>query len=131
MTSIVGTWALVRATATAADGTPMPPPYAWPTGMGRVTFGADGRMMSVLCEGRPMIPEGAAREYNSYCGTYTFDGKTLRTKVDASAAATPVGSEQIRDVRFEGPLMVLRPPTRTIGGKVVQRELYWEKIATV
>ena len=48
---IVGTWALVRATATASDGTPMPPPYAGETGMGRVTFNASGRMISVLCDG--------------------------------------------------------------------------------
>jgi hypothetical protein len=42
-----------------------------------------------------------------------------------------MGSDQIRDVRFEDGLMVLRPPARHYGGAVEQRELYWEKIADV
>ena len=99
--------------------------------MGRVTFNAEGRMMAVLCDGRPSLPDGSAREYNSYCGNYAFDGKQLTTKVDAAAAATRLGSDQVRDVRFEGGLMVLRPPQRPYGDRVEQRELWWEKIADV
>src|SRR4051794_31892127 len=58
MDTIIGTWRLVRAAASAADGAPLPPPYGG-QGMGRVTFNADGRMMAVLCDGRPSLPEGA------------------------------------------------------------------------
>ncbi len=131
MTEIVGTWALVRATATAVDGTVMPPPYGGDKGMGRVTFNADGRMMAVLCDGRPAIPGGAAREYASYCGNYTFDGKQLITRVDAASDPGRIGSDQVRDVRFEGRYMVLRPPLRTYGSNAAQRELYWQKISDV
>ena len=129
--SIVGTWRLVRAVSTGADGKPLPAPYGGGKAMGRVTFNADGRMMAVLCDGRPSLPEGTAREYNSYCGNYTFDGSRLVTKVDAAASATRIGSDQVREVRFENGLMVLRPPQRPYGDRMEQRELHWEKIADV
>lgn len=130
MSGLTGTWRLVRATSAAADGTVMPPPYGG-EGMGRVVLGADGRMMAVLCDGRATLPAGQAREYSSYCGNYTYDGKQLITRVDAASDPARVGSDQVRDVRFEGELMVLRPPLRSYGPKVEQRELYWEKIADV
>lgn len=129
MNDIVGTWSLVHATSTATDGTAMPPPYGGEKGMGRVTFSADGRMIAVLCDGRSVIPANEPREYNSYCGNYTFDGKQLVTRVDAASDSIRVGSDQVRDVRFEGKRMILRPPLRTTGAKPVQRELHWEKIS--
>jgi len=129
--SIIGTWRLVHAISTGADGKPLPGPYGGEKAMGRVTFNADGRMMAVLCDGRPDLPEGTVREYNSYCGNYRFDGRQLITRVDAAAAATRLGSDQVRDVHFEGNRMVLRPPQRPYGDRVEQRELHWEKIADV
>ena len=101
------------------------------TPMGRVVLAADGRMMAVTCDGRWEIPGDGKREYSSYCGNYTFDGKQLITRVDASSDPARFGSDQIRDVRFEDGLMVLRPPARNYAGGVEQRELYWEKIADV
>ncbi len=92
--SIVGTWALVRAASEGGDGQALPAPYGGDKAMGRVTFNADGRMMAVLCDGRASLPDGAAREYNSYCGNYVFHGKQLITKVDA--AARPRGLAPIR-----------------------------------
>ncbi len=129
--SIVGTWALVRAASEGGDGQTLPAPYGGDKAMGRVTFNADGRMMAVLCDGRPSLPDGAVREYNSYCGNYVFDGKQLITKVDAAASATRVGSDQVRDVTTEGDLMVLRPPRRAYGERVEQRTLWWRKISDV
>ena len=63
----------------------MHPPYGEkPRGL--LVFYADKRMMSVLCDGRSELPDGeTVREYNSYCGNYEYDGKTLVTHVDASA----------------------------------------------
>ena len=51
MPSIVGTWKLLHATAQDAAGTARPAPYGGKA-LGRVTFTADGRMMSVVCDGR-------------------------------------------------------------------------------
>ena len=57
MPSIVGAWKLLYATARDAAGTTLPSPYGG-KGIGRVTFTADGRMMSVVCDGRPELPAG-------------------------------------------------------------------------
>lgn len=108
MRSIVGTWRLIAAAADDGNGRPLPPPYGG-QGMGRVTFSADGRMMSVVCDGRPELPAGVQREYSSYCGNYTFDGTRLVTKVDAASDPARIGSEQARDVRFEGDRMICVP----------------------
>jgi Lipocalin-like domain len=82
MDTIVGTWRLVRAAATAADGSPLPPPYGG-QGMGRVTFNTDGRMMAVLCDGRPSLPERAVRDTTP---TAAASGLTAR---GSSPASTP------------------------------------------
>lgn len=130
MSAITGTWRLVRAVSRDAEGRALSAPYGG-VGQGRVVLGADGRMMAVLCDGRATIPDGGKREYSSYCGNYTFDGKQLVTRVDAASDPARIGSDQVRDVRFEDGLMVLRPPLRSYGGAAEQRELYWEKIADV
>jgi hypothetical protein len=128
MRSIVGTWRLVAATAHDANGQPLLPPYGG-KGMGRIVFSADGRMMSVVCDGRPELPSGVSREYSSYCGNYAFDGTRLITKVDAASDPTRIGSEQVRDVRFDGDRMALRPPPRRSKDGIEQREITWELIA--
>jgi hypothetical protein len=128
MPSIVGTWKLVHATARDAAGTALPLPYGG-KGMGRVTFTAAGRMMSVVCDGRPELPAGTSREYNSYWGKYSFDGTQLVTRVDAASDPSRIGSDQVRGVRFEGERMVIIPPPRRAGESEEHREITWERIA--
>jgi hypothetical protein len=130
MASVTGTWRLVRAISRDGDGKELPAPYGGHPA-GRVVLGSDGRMMAVTCDGRREIPGQGRREYSSYCGNYTFDGKQLVTRVDAASDPARMGSDQVRDVRFEDGLMVLRPPLRSYGGPAEQRELYWEKIAEI
>lgn len=129
MTSITGTWQLVKAAAYTNDGKEAIPPYGGANAMGRVVLNSDGRMMAVLIDGNPDLPPGAKREYVSYCGTYTFDGSQLITKVDATSAPERMGTDQIRDVTFEEDLMVLRPPLNEQYGQTVQRVLHWRKIS--
>jgi hypothetical protein len=128
MPNVIGTWRLVRAVAKDGAGNSLPTPYGG-RAMGRVVLQADGRMMAVVCDGSDELPPGTKREYSSYCGNYTFDGTTLTTRVDAAADPSRIGSDQVRGVRFEDGLMVLRPPLRGYGGQQEQRELYWEKIS--
>jgi hypothetical protein len=127
MRDITGTWRLVAASARDPAGGALPPPFG-PTALGHVVLNADGRMMAVLCDGRRELPAGAARDYASYCGNYTFDGARLVTRVDAAADPARIGTDQVREVRFEGERMILRPPPRQIGDVVQQRELTWERI---
>ena len=129
MPSIVGTWKLVRAIARDAAGKELPSPYG-PQAMGRVVFTAEGRMMSVVCDGRPELPAGTRREYSSYCGNYTLDGARLTTRVDAASDPSRIGSDQVRSVRFDGEQMILVPPPRGAGPSAEQREITWERIGT-
>jgi hypothetical protein len=98
--------------------------------MGLVTFTADGRMMSVLVDGRKSLPEGTPRQYSSYCGNYSFDGSTLTTLVDANCDPVRFTAPQIRKVRFDGAHMILTPPVADVNGVKVTRELTWERIST-
>ena len=128
MLSIIGTWKLAVAAAKDENGNPMPDPYGGKP-MGRVMFGADGRMMAVTCDGRSDLPPGATREYSSYCGTYTFDGTTLVTRVDAASDPSRIGGDQVRGVRIEAERIVLLPPPRQTEAGEQHRELTWEKIS--
>jgi hypothetical protein len=128
MPSLVGTWKLVGAVARDPAGAPLPAPYGG-KGIGRVTFTAEGRMMSVVCDGRPELPAGTRREYNSYCGNYSFDGVRFVTRVDAASDPSRIGGDQVRGVRFEGNRLILSPPPRRQGASEEFREITWERIA--
>jgi lipocalin-like protein len=128
MPSIVGTWKLLHATARDAAGTAFPSPYGG-KGIGRVTFTADGRMISVVCDGRPELPAGTSREYSSYCGTYTFDGTQLVTRVDAASDPSRIGRDQVRGAGFEDGRLILSLPPRRRGDGEEYREITWERIA--
>jgi hypothetical protein len=126
--SIVGTWKLAAAVARDRSGNPLPAPYGG-KGMGRLTLAADGRMMAVTCDGRPELPAGTSRAYSSYCGNYSFDGARLVTRVDAASDPARIGSDQVREVSFDGDRMILKPPPRQTETGEEYREIIWERIA--
>ena len=125
--SIVGTWRLVATKAHDDTGESLPAPYG-PKAMGLVVFQGDGRMMAVLCDGRRSLPGDEPRQFVSYAGNYTFDGRTLVTKVDASSEPSRIGGEQVRQVRFEDGRMALNPPRRLFAGIMQHQELTWERV---
>jgi hypothetical protein len=126
--SIVGTWKLLAAVARNRNGNPLPAPYGG-KGMGRLMLNAEGRMMAVTCDGRPELPAGTVRAYSSYCGNYSFDGSRLITRVDAASDPARIGSDQVREVSFDGARMILRPPPRQTEAGEEYREITWERIA--
>ncbi len=126
MQSILGVWRLVEERATNPAGERVAPRFGV-AGQGLVQF-TPGRMMAVLVDNTTELPPGAPREYNSYCGAWTFDGTTLITKVDA-ALPPLMGTDQVRQVKWEGTRLVLSPPPLARGGTAISRELVWEKIA--
>ena len=132
MTKHIGTWTLVRVEAVDADGAPVSPqPYGDGNFIGRVVLTAD-RLSSTITDARPTVPAGEVREYSCYTGLYSFDGTTLVTKVDQCSDPARMGTEQVRDVSFEGDLMVLRPPLQPYGDRPAERRtLWWRKIADV
>ena len=128
--NVVGVWRLVSTRATDPEGKQVGVPFG-PRGMGLVTLTSDGRLMSVLVDGRAALPEGTPRQYSSYCGNYTFDGSTLTTIVDANCDPVRFTAPQVRKVRFDGERMILTPPPADVGGVKVTRELTWERISAV
>ena len=125
---IIGTWRLISTKGVDDSGKVMPPPLG-PLPNGLVCFQADGRMYSVICDGRAELPAGEPRQFMSYAGNYTFDGATLSTRVDASSDASRIGGDQVRNVRFENGGMVLAPLRRLYAGVMQHQEMFWERAA--
>jgi hypothetical protein len=126
---IIGTWRLVGTSAVDADGGALPPPYGGETAQGTVHFTGEGRMLAMLCNAAPGLSGVAAREFVSYGGDFTFDGRQLVTKVDVSSRADWMGTEQVRDASFADGVLTLRPPLRAYASVPEQRVLHWIKIA--
>ena len=128
---LYGTWRLVKGISRDSEENLLPPPYGGAEAMALLSLRRDGRMISVLCDSRVNIPSGEERDYTSYCGKYSFDGSILITRVDACSDPARFGTNQVRQVRMEGNLLVLEPPPREKNGKTEYREMFWEKIAEV
>ena len=120
---LYGTWRLVVAKAFDVNGRLLPPPYG-PVPMGRIVLNRDGRMMAVLCDGRPSLPFGEVRNYASYCGNFRIENNRLITTVDAADSPDRIGSQQVRRLAFRDGYLVLMPPPSQDGS---QRELLWQR----
>jgi len=123
---LVGIWRLVAEIATDGSGRPLPPLHG-PAPLGLLAFTADGRMIVAISDGRP-DPLDGPRSYLSYCGGYSFDGARLVTRVDGASDPRLQDAPQVRDARFEGERLILRP----VGGirqlKDGVRDLVWERV---
>ena len=122
---LVGVWRLVGGSITDEAGAWCGRPYG-PHGTGLLSLTADGRMMAVLVDAGPEA-EGA-REYASYCGTYTFDGAVLTTTTYAHSEPR-FAEPQRRRVRMDGDRLILNPPATEQQGRRITRELVWERIS--
>ena len=132
MSTIIGTWACVKVEAVDANGQPTTAPFGGEDTLGRIVFTKDGRMSAAIIDARLEIPDGETRDYSCYSGLYTFDAKTLITRVDACSDPERMGTEQIRTVSFDAELMVLQPPLRSYGNKPAERRtLWWKKISDI
>ena len=100
MKSIDGIWQMIGTESIGANGEALPPPYGGASGMG-VIHVQEGRLTCVLCSNEP-LPPGQTPEYNSYCGTYTFDGKRLVTSFGTISRPDRTETDQTRTVFFAG-----------------------------
>jgi hypothetical protein len=108
---------------------------------GLFTFSRDGRtLVLITAEKRPKIPDLAGmtdqervdlfKTMLAYGGTYTFDGKELKIKVDISWNENWSGTELIRFANLEGNRLELSTPiyASTVDGKPTTTVLVWEKL---
>lgn len=108
---------------------------------GLFTFGRDGRtLVLITAEKRPEIPDlpGMTDQQRvdlfktmlAYGGTYAFDGKELKIKVDISWNENWSGTELVRFAKLEGNRLELSTPVYpgTVDGKPTVTVLIWEKL---
>jgi hypothetical protein len=120
---VYGTWRLVEANAVSREGVEIRRPYG-PAPMGRLVLTQSGRMMAVICDGRPAVPDGEVRAYASYCGNYVVEDGRLITTIDAAAISERIGDREVRKLELRSGRLVLIPPRRQDGE---QREIIWER----
>jgi len=70
------------------------------------------------------------RTMAAYSGTYDFDGKVVTHHVDVSWNQIWTGTDEVRNVRFDGRRVVLstNPKPSFVDGKVIVGTLTWEKV---
>ena len=102
MTSVVGTWRLVRAKSRDGEGDPLPPPYGG-HGEGRVMLARqqahDGCAVS---NSRPQKFPAAAYAIQFVLRQLHVRRRSTDHRRRCGAGAGPDGSDQVRDVSFEG-----------------------------
>ncbi|MDO9713533.1 lipocalin-like domain-containing protein [Paracraurococcus lichenis] len=124
---LIGIWRLLEVRARDAEGRPIESAEFGPAPIGTVQFGEE-RMMAALGDSRPPAA-GGTRFWVAYTGPWRFDGAVLSTRVDAAHPANRIGTDQVRQVRWEGERVVLTPPPRLVRGVMNHLELVWEKVA--
>jgi hypothetical protein len=136
---LIGTWKLVSAVSEElATGQKTNIYRGSPIGF--VTFGADGRVMTIVANSGRKRPAGAVataaeaealfRSMAAYAGTYTIQGNQIINRPDVSWNETWTGTDQIREYKFDGERLILAtsPSPDAFTGKMSVRTLVWEKI---
>lgn len=108
---------------------------------GYITFGPDGRMMSVILNEKRPKPESVAKltdqqrielfnTMNAYTGTYTLEGSKLTFRFELTHNEVPARASA-RQIKIEGRklTMVNEPAPATADGKMVQTTTVWEKVS--
>ncbi len=132
---LVGTWKLVFASSTTADGE-RSEPYGREA-VGFLTYG-DGRVSALISyDGRKSLSAGggtfeeqaeAFRTFLAYAGRYTLKGDEVTHHVEISSIQNYVGKDLVRSVKFQGDQIVLVTPPTRVNGKIQTIELTWQRL---
>jgi uncharacterized protein (DUF2147 family) len=136
---LVGTWKLISAVSEDLSTSQQTNIYKG-TPVGFITYGADGRVMTIIVDSGRKKPaanvataaeaEALFRSMAAYAGTYTVKGNQVIHVPDVSWNETWTGTDQIRDYKFDGERLLLAtaPSPNPFTGKMSVRTLGWEKI---
>jgi hypothetical protein len=136
---LVGTWKLISAVSEDLSTSQKTNIYKG-TPVGFITYGADGRVMTIIVDSPRKKPaanvataaeaEALFRSMAAYAGTYTVKGNQVIHVPDVSWNETWTGTDQIRDYKFDGERLLLAtaPSPNPFTGKMSVRILAWEKI---
>ena len=136
----VGTWRLVSAVQTLADGTTRPNPVYGPGGVGYIIYGDSGRVCVVNInpsrpqwknESSPTEAEvrSAVHGMIAYAGSYEVNHEqgTVIHHIEVDAIPNRVGTHQKRFFIFSGNRLILRPEPPLPKG-VVDYAITWERV---
>jgi hypothetical protein len=141
----VGAWRLISTEFRAEDGSLGESPYGTDS-QGLLMYDAQGSMSAQLGQahrapfaiadrkaGSHEELKAAFESYQAYCGRYTVDDRehVVTHAVTLSLLPNWVGIEQRRYYKFEDGRLILRTPAMSIGGKSLNGELVWKRIAEV
>jgi len=138
---LVGTWTLVSVSSTTSTGERIEAPYG-PGPAGFLTYGADGRMTSLISYGgrKPLSFGGGTRSpqeelaeafntFLAYAGRYTLsDGKVIH-HVEVSSIQNYVNKDLMRSIKFEDDRITLVTPPMAVNGEIQSIELIWQRLA--
>jgi uncharacterized protein (DUF2147 family) len=136
---LVGTWKLISAVSEDLSTSQKTDIYKG-TPVGFITYGADGRVMTIVVDSGRKKPaanvataaeaEALFRSMAAYAGTYTVKGNQVIHVPDVSWNETWTGTDQIRDYKFDGERLLLAtaPSPNPYTGKMSVRTLAWEKV---
>jgi hypothetical protein len=136
---LFGTWKLVSSVREEVPSGERTDLFG-PNPIGFLSYGADGRMMTLIVRsdrprpaGHPIGPDEAVKLFRSlmsYAGRFEVRGDQLFHYVDASANEIWTGTEQQRFFRFDGDRLTLSTPVNAdpIDGKISIRSMIWERL---
>jgi len=136
---LVGTWRLVSASASTADGRHLDAPFGSnPTGA--ITYTREGRMIAIISHSgrKPLsgdrISSPAAERAEAfatcfaYAGRYSVSGNQVIHHVEISSVQNWVNTDMVRLVTLEGDRITLRTPLLSVGGTMQTTDLIWERV---
>jgi len=136
---LVGSWVLISASATAADGSVDPRPYG-PEPSGLLIYSADGRMSAIVSHSaRPPLsgdrisspaPERAQAFATSfaYAGRYSVSNKKVIHHVDVATVQNWVNTNLERLFDIQGGQLTLSTPPLSVGGNLQRTDLIWRRV---
>lgn len=136
---VVGTWKLMSASASTADGRLIDAPFgSSPTGL--MTYTREGRMTAMISHGgrkplsgdRISSPASERAEafatFFAYAGRYSVNGDKVVHHVEISSVQNWVNTDMVRLVKFDGDRITLRTPPLSVGGTTQTTDLVWERL---
>ena len=138
--TILGTWKLVSVSSSTANGERNDAPFG-PDPVGFLTYTQDGRMTAMISYGgrarlsssdshsAPVEEQAEAfRTFVAYAGRYTLNSDKVIHHVEISSIQDWVGTDLIRNIKFEGERIILVAPPMSVGGEMQTFELTWQRL---
>ena len=138
--SLVGTWRLVSASATTANGGRNDASFG-PSPKGLLTYTSEGDMSVIISYGgrKPLSvadrlaapAEERAQAFSTcfaYAGRYSLSSDKVIHHVEVSSVENWVNTDLVRLFRVEGDRLTLRTPPMSVGGRMQTTELIWERV---